>query len=145
MLLVMIKQMELLTNYMKSFHARCNQDNHHYDYVYYGNQGWTNARSVDTSNKGSNESIPPHTESSIEVLLKKVLVTEEGVQDLRSKLLDLTTTLKSHHVIIQQLEEWMNELASQMAAQTTENNTNPMQDNIENDIFEWEIEEEADG
>ncbi|MCD9638308.1 hypothetical protein HAX54_022183 [Datura stramonium] len=64
MLLVMMKQMELLTNYMKGFHARCNQENHEYDYAYYGNQGWNNARSVDTSSQGSNESIPPHIEKN---------------------------------------------------------------------------------
>ncbi|MCD7454296.1 hypothetical protein HAX54_024260, partial [Datura stramonium] len=68
----------------------------------------------------SNESIPPHMESTLQVVLEKVLATEEGVQDLRSKLLDLTTTVKSHDVIIQQLEERMNELASQVVAQTTE-------------------------
>ncbi|MCD9559742.1 hypothetical protein HAX54_017975, partial [Datura stramonium] len=144
-LLVMMKQMELLTNYMKGFYARCNQANHDYDYVYYGNQGWNNAWSVDTSSQGSNESIPPHMESTLEVVLQNVLATKEGVQDLRSKLLDLTTTIKSHDVIIQQLEERMNELASQMVVQTIENNPAPMQDIVENDIFEWQIEEEVIG
>ncbi|MCE0482143.1 hypothetical protein HAX54_040590 [Datura stramonium] len=110
MLLVMMKQMELLTNYMKGFHSRCSQANHDYDYVYYGNQGWNNSRSVDTSSQGSNESIPPHMESTLEVVLEKVLATEEGVQDLWSKLLDLTTI-----------------------------------DIVENDIFEWKIEEEVVG
>ncbi|MCD9639010.1 hypothetical protein HAX54_023247, partial [Datura stramonium] len=114
-LLVMMKQMELLTNYMKGFHARYN---HEYEYVYYGNQGWNNVQLVDTSSQESNES---------------------------SKLLNLKTTVKSHDVIIQQLEEQMNELASQVVAQITENNTAPMQAIVDNDIFEWEIEEEVVG
>ncbi|MCE0482291.1 hypothetical protein HAX54_040954 [Datura stramonium] len=84
-------------------------------------------------------------ESTLEVLVEKVLATEEGDQDLWSKLLDVTTTVKSHNVIIQQLEEHMNELESQMAAQTTENNMDPMQDIVENDIFKWKIEEEVVG
>ncbi|MCE3052209.1 hypothetical protein HAX54_051869 [Datura stramonium] len=111
MLLVMIKQMELLTSYMKGFHDRYSQANHDYDDVYYGNQGWNNARLVDTSVQGSNESIPPYMESTLEVVLEK------------------------------QLEERMNELASQMAAQTIENSTAPIQDIIDNDIFEWEVGE----
>ncbi|MCD7469339.1 hypothetical protein HAX54_008281 [Datura stramonium] len=145
MLLVMMKQMELLTNYMKGFHARCNQANHDYDYFYYGNKGWNNARSVDTSSQKSNESIPPHMESTLEVVLEKVLATKEGVQDLRSKLLDLTTSVMNNDVIINQLEEWMNKLTSQMAIQAMENNNTLMQDNVENDIVEWEIEEEVVG
>ncbi|MCD9644612.1 hypothetical protein HAX54_032967 [Datura stramonium] len=112
MLLVMMKQMEFFMNYMKGFHARCNQVNHDYDYFYYGNQGWNYALSVDTSSQGSNESIQPHMESTLEVVLEKVLVTEDGVQDLRSKLLDLKTTVKSDDDIIQQLEERMNKLTS---------------------------------
>ncbi|MCD7464577.1 hypothetical protein HAX54_053014, partial [Datura stramonium] len=84
-------------------------------------------------------------ESTLEVVLENVLATEEGVQDLRSKLLDLAATIRSNDVIIQQLEERMNELASQMAAQTIENNMAPMQDFVENNIFEWEIEEEVVG
>ncbi|MCE3052145.1 hypothetical protein HAX54_051667, partial [Datura stramonium] len=84
-------------------------------------------------------------ESTLEVVLEKVLATEEGVQDLWSKLLDQTTTTKSHDVIIQKLEERMNKLASQMEAQLTENNTASMQDIVENDKFEWEIEEEVVG
>ncbi|MCD7455210.1 hypothetical protein HAX54_027422 [Datura stramonium] len=130
---------------LEGFYARGNQANHDYDYLYFGNQGWNNARSVDTSSQGSNESIPPHMESTLEVVLEKVLATEEVFQDLRSKLLDLTTTIKSHDVIIQQLEERMNKLASQMAAQAIENNTAPMKVIVENDIFEWEIEEEVVG
>ncbi|MCD9560773.1 hypothetical protein HAX54_019564 [Datura stramonium] len=112
MLLVKMKKMELLTNDMKGFHAKYNQANHDYEYAYYGNQGWNNVRSVDRSSQERNESLPPHTEITIKVVLEK---------------------------------EWMNELASQVAAQTTETNKAPMQAIVDNDIFEWEMEEEVVG
>ncbi|MCD7472105.1 hypothetical protein HAX54_013044, partial [Datura stramonium] len=41
--------------------------------------------------------------------------------------------------------ERMNELASHVAAQTTETNMSPTQEIVENDIFEWEMEEEVVG
>ncbi|MCD7471834.1 hypothetical protein HAX54_012563 [Datura stramonium] len=80
-------------------------------------------------------------ESTLEVVLRKVLATEEGVQDLRSRLLDLT--VKSHEVIIQKLEERMNELAFQMETPIEANNTTPRKDMIDGDGLEWEMEEEA--
>ncbi|MCD9560987.1 hypothetical protein HAX54_019854 [Datura stramonium] len=107
--------------------------------------GWNNAQSVDTSSQGSNESIPPYMESTLEMMVEKVLATEEGVHDLWNKLMDLTTTIQTHDVNIQHFEEPMNELTSHMEAQTTENNTSLMQDIVENDIFEWEIDEEDVG
>ncbi|MCE0482456.1 hypothetical protein HAX54_041252 [Datura stramonium] len=119
MLLVMMKQMELLKNYMKGFHARYHQDNYGYEYAYNGNLGWKNVWSVDMSIQESDESVPPHMESTLKVVLEKVLSTKKGMQDLLSKLLDLTTTVKSHDVIIQQLEDRMNELASQVESQKT--------------------------
>ncbi|MCD9645674.1 hypothetical protein HAX54_034740 [Datura stramonium] len=142
-LLVVMKQMELLTNYVKGFHAKNSHAIHDYDDGYYGNQCWNNVQFVDTSSQESTEVLPPHMESTIEVVLEKVLATEEGVQDLRSKLLDLTTTVKNHDVIIQHSEEQMNELASHMVAPTTTNNTAPRKDIVDNDVLEWEIEEEA--
>ncbi|MCE3050755.1 hypothetical protein HAX54_048024, partial [Datura stramonium] len=84
-------------------------------YAYHGNQGQKNVRSVDTSSQEINEAVPPHMESTLEVVLEKVLSTEEGIQELWSKLLDLTTTMKSHDAI------------------------------VNDDIFEWEIEEEVVG
>ncbi|MCD7470521.1 hypothetical protein HAX54_010449, partial [Datura stramonium] len=67
-----------------------------YDDGYCGNQGRNNVLFVDTSSQGSTEVLPPHMESTLEVVLEKVLATKEGVQDLQSKLLDLTSTVKSH-------------------------------------------------
>ncbi|MCE0481188.1 hypothetical protein HAX54_038733 [Datura stramonium] len=115
--------------------------NRGYEYSYHGNQGQNNVWSVDTSSQESNESVPPHMESTLEVVLEKVLSTEEGVQDLQSKVLDLTTTVKIHDVIIQQLEDRMNELASEVASQTIETNMSPTQAIVDDDIFKWEIEE----
>ncbi|MCD7471252.1 hypothetical protein HAX54_011582 [Datura stramonium] len=43
MLLVMMKQMKLLMNYMKGFHARYHQANHGYGYAYHGNHSQNNA------------------------------------------------------------------------------------------------------
>ncbi|MCD7453007.1 hypothetical protein HAX54_019191, partial [Datura stramonium] len=145
MLLVMMKKIELLTNYMKGFYERYHQYNNIYEYAYNENQGQNNVWSIDTSIQERNESVPPHMESTLEVVLEKVLSTEEEIQDLRSKLLDLTTTVKSHDVIIQQLEERMNELASQVSTQTIETNTSPTQAIVDDDIFEWEMEEEVVG
>ncbi|MCD7466732.1 hypothetical protein HAX54_003728, partial [Datura stramonium] len=67
-----------------------------YDDTYYVNQGWSNVQFVDTSSQGSTKVLPPHMESTLEVVLEKVLANEEGVKDLQSKLLDLTTMVKSH-------------------------------------------------
>ncbi|MCD9637580.1 hypothetical protein HAX54_020949, partial [Datura stramonium] len=77
MLLVMMKKMELLTNYMKGFLARNSQDNHDYEYCYYGIQGWNNVQSVDTSSQESNESVPPHMDSTLEVVLEKAIVDND--------------------------------------------------------------------
>ncbi|MCD7453206.1 hypothetical protein HAX54_020011 [Datura stramonium] len=93
MLLVMIKQIELLTSYVKDFHAKNSHAIQDYGDGYYGNQGWNNVQLVDTSSQGSTEVLPPHMESTLKVVLEKVLAIEEGVQDLRSKPLDLTTTV----------------------------------------------------
>ncbi|MCE3216369.1 hypothetical protein HAX54_006271, partial [Datura stramonium] len=135
--------MKLLTTYVKGFHAKNSHAVQNCDDGYYGNQGWNNVQCVDTSSHGSTEVLPPHMESTLEVVLKKVLATEEGVQDLRSKLLDLTSTVKSHEVIIQQLEERMNELEFQMATPIAANNTAPRKDIIDDDVLKWEMEEEA--
>ncbi|MCE3216161.1 hypothetical protein HAX54_005154 [Datura stramonium] len=143
MLLVMMKQMEMLTSYVKGFHAKNSHVVQDYDDGYYGNQGSNNVQFVDTNSQGSTEVLPPHMESTLEVVLEKVLVTEEGVQDLRSKLLDLTTMVKSHEVIIQQLQERMNELAFQMATPIAAINTAPRKDIMDDDVLEWEMEEEA--
>ncbi|MCD9560090.1 hypothetical protein HAX54_018532 [Datura stramonium] len=110
-----------------------------YDEGYYGNQGWNNVQFVDTNSQGSIKVLSPHMESTLEVVLEKVLGTEEGVQDLQSKLLDLTTTVKTHEVIIQQLEERMNELAFQMATPIAANNTAPRKDILDDDVLEWEM------
>ncbi|MCD9640495.1 hypothetical protein HAX54_025834, partial [Datura stramonium] len=67
------------------------------------------------------------------------------IQDLRSTLFDLKTTVKSHDVIIQQLEDRMNEFASQVAAQIKETSTSSLQATMDNAMFEWEIEEEVIG
>ncbi|MCD9641421.1 hypothetical protein HAX54_027598 [Datura stramonium] len=82
-------------------------------------------------------------ESTLEVVLEKVLATEESVQHLWSKLLDLTTMVKSHEVIIQQLEERMNELAFQMETPIAANNTTQRKDIMDDDVLEWEMQEEA--
>ncbi|MCE3051746.1 hypothetical protein HAX54_050696, partial [Datura stramonium] len=135
MLLVMMKQMELLTSYKKGLHDKNGHAIQDYDDGYYDNQGWNNVQFADTRSRGSTEVLPPHMESTLEVVLKKVLSIEEGVQDLQSKLLDLTTMVKSHEVIIQQLEERMNELASHMVTPTIANNTAPRKDIMDNDVF----------
>ncbi|MCE0481015.1 hypothetical protein HAX54_038371 [Datura stramonium] len=135
--------MELLTNYIKGFHARYPKANRGYEYAYHGNQGQNIVQSVDTSSQESDESVPSHMESTLEEVLEKVLSTEKEIQDLHSKLLDLTTTLKSHDEIIEQLEDRMNDLASQVAAQTNETNTSLTQTITDDDIFEREIVEES--
>ncbi|MCD7464412.1 hypothetical protein HAX54_052697, partial [Datura stramonium] len=94
MLLVMMKQMQLSTNYIKGFHARYNQPTMAMSVLI--NQRWNNVRLVYMSSQESNELVLPHMEITLEVVLEKVLPAEEGVQDLRNKLLDLTTTMKSH-------------------------------------------------
>ncbi|MCD9646592.1 hypothetical protein HAX54_036573 [Datura stramonium] len=118
MLLVMMKQMELLTS-------------------------WKNVQFVDINNQGNTEVLPSVMESTLKVVLEKVLATEEGVQDLRSILLDLTTTIKIHEVVIQQLEERMNKLAFQMATPIATNNASPRKNIMDDDDLEWEMEEEA--
>ncbi|MCD7456766.1 hypothetical protein HAX54_033004 [Datura stramonium] len=143
MLLVMMKQMELLMSYVKGFRAKKSHAFQDYDDGNYGNQGWNSVQFVDTNNQGRTEVLPPHMESTLNVVLEKVLATEEGVQDLRSKLLDLTTKVKSHKVIFQQLEERMNELAVQMVTPIATNNTAPGKEIMDDDVLEWEMEEEA--
>ncbi|MCD7471675.1 hypothetical protein HAX54_012286 [Datura stramonium] len=93
MLLVMMKQMEMLTSYVKGFHAKNSHVVQDYDDGYYGNQGSNNVSNLSIPTScGSTEVLPPHMESTLEVVLGKVgAVTEEGVQDHLSKLLDLTT------------------------------------------------------
>ncbi|MCD7454011.1 hypothetical protein HAX54_023207 [Datura stramonium] len=76
MLLVMMKQMELLTNYVKGFHARNSHSIHDYDDGYYGNQDRNNVRFVDTSSQESTEVLPPHMESTLEVVLEKKRMNE---------------------------------------------------------------------
>ncbi|MCD9643503.1 hypothetical protein HAX54_031069, partial [Datura stramonium] len=51
----------------------------------------------------------------------------------------------SHDVIIQQLEYRMNELESQVVAQTKETSTSSPQATMDDDIFEWEMEGEVAG
>ncbi|MCD7461190.1 hypothetical protein HAX54_045468 [Datura stramonium] len=121
MLLAMIKQMELLTSYVKGFHAKNSHDVQDYDVAIMGTKVGTM----------SSLSIP------------EVKGALRGVQDLRGKLLDLTTTVKSHEVIIQQLEERMNELAFQMVTPIVANNTSPRKDIMDDDVLQWEMEEEA--
>ncbi|MCD9644517.1 hypothetical protein HAX54_032772 [Datura stramonium] len=142
-LLVMMKQMELLTSYVKGFQAKNSHAIRAYDCGYYGNQCWKNFQFVDTSSQESIEVLPPHMENTLEVVLEKVLSTKDGVQDLWSKLLDLTTKVKSHEVIIQKLEEWMNELAFQIATPIAANFTAPRKDIMDDDVLEWETEEKA--
>ncbi|MCE3214964.1 hypothetical protein HAX54_000445, partial [Datura stramonium] len=84
-LLVMMKQMEMLTNYVKGFHAKNSHAIHDYDDGYNGNQGWNNVRFVNTCSQESTEVLPPHMESTLEVVLQKVLATKEGVHDLLSR------------------------------------------------------------
>ncbi|MCD7453985.1 hypothetical protein HAX54_023052 [Datura stramonium] len=55
MLLIMMKQMELLTRYVKGFHAKNSHAIQNYDDGYYGNQGWNKVQFVDTSSQGSTE------------------------------------------------------------------------------------------
>ncbi|MCD9558998.1 hypothetical protein HAX54_016712, partial [Datura stramonium] len=75
MLLVMMKQMELLTNYVKDFHAKNSHAIHDYDDGYYGNQGWKNVWLIDTSSQERTD-VPPHIESTFEVVLEKERMNE---------------------------------------------------------------------
>ncbi|MCD9639940.1 hypothetical protein HAX54_024933, partial [Datura stramonium] len=114
-----------------------------------GGEEGHNAASYDEANRavdelcegsqGRTEVLPPHMESTLEV----VLANEEGVQDLQSKLLDLTSKVKSHEVIIQQLKKRMNELEFQISTPIATNNTAPRKDIKDDDVSEWEMEEEA--
>ncbi|MCD7462348.1 hypothetical protein HAX54_048306 [Datura stramonium] len=76
MLLVTMKQMELLMSYVKGFLAKNCHVVQNYDDGYYGIQGWKNVQFVDSSSQGSTEVLPPHMESTLEVVLEKVKMGE---------------------------------------------------------------------